>query len=151
MGAVAVFNYSAWQALYPEFINVTSPQAANYFTLATVYLRNDGTGPVQNTTLQTTLLNYLTAHIAYMAGMSTAQGATSTSPGTAPGLVGRVNSASEGSVSVSAELGNMPQGAAYFTQSPYGLAFWQASAQFRTAMYRPGRIPVFNYPFSMNR
>jgi hypothetical protein len=83
---------------------------------------------VADAAVRSVLLNMLTAHIAAL-----------NSPG-ASGVVGRVSSASEGSVSVSAELA-VPGSAAWFAQTRYGIAFWQATAQYRTATYRPPAYP----------
>jgi hypothetical protein len=133
MGAVATFSFSAWQSAYPEFSTtvITSAQAQNYFNIATIYFRNDGGGPVQDPTMQLTLLNMLTAHVAFLA-VGNNNGPSSASQG----IVGRISSATQGSVSVSAELSNVPQAAAYYAQSEYGWTFWNATAPFRTMNYR---------------
>ena len=117
------FNYSAWSARYPEFSTVTEQTAQLYFNEACLYCDNTGTGPVKDEAVLSVLLNMLTAHIAYLS-----------TPGR--DSVGRVSSASEGSVSASFDL-QVPGSAAWFAQSKYGLAFWQATAQYRTArIYR---------------
>lgn len=54
------------------------------------------------------------------------------------GIVGRVNSASEGDVSVSSEWQAPPNAnQAYFTQTKYGAQYWTATARFRTAQFVP--------------
>lgn len=134
MAQFVTFDYDEWIAQYPMF-NVaptvtTEAMAQNYFNLAgTLYLRNDGSGPVTDPVQQKALLYLLVAHIAALfVGYS----------GQAPsGLVGRVSSASEGSVSVSTELSGTP-GAAWFMQTPWGLMFWQATASLRTMRYKAG-------------
>jgi hypothetical protein len=131
MGAVATFDYDAWLALYPEFSNVTEDQADLSFDLATLFLRNDGTGPVCAVSAQLSLLNMLTAHIAFIGyGDSKSGGAT--------GLVGRISGATEGSVSVQTENQYPPGSAQWFQQTKYGAMFWQATAAFRTFRYRIG-------------
>lgn len=119
------FNYSAWSARYPEFSAVTEPTAQLYFNEACLYCDNTGAGPVSDEAVLSVLLNMLTAHIAYLA---------------VPGRdsVGRVSSASEGSVSASFDM-QAPGSAAWFAQSKYGIAFWQATAQYRTARIYRGR------------
>ncbi len=132
MGAVAVFSYSAWVARYPEFAAVPEATAEAYFSEATLYLSNDGGSPVPDTkaAVQLMLLNMLTAHLAQL---------NWTPSGAQPSqIVGRIASATEGSVSVSADLTIQAGSAAWFTQTKYGLAFWQATAAYRTARYRPG-------------
>ena len=137
MGVQVTFNYSAWVARYPQFASpggtqpVSSDLANAYLNDAAIYLRNDGGGPVSSAAIQTALLNMIMAHIAAL-NTAFASGAP------APSLVGRINSASEGSVSVGTEM-NGPELAAWFNQTPYGAAFWQATAQYRTMRYIPGR------------
>lgn len=131
-GAVATWDYALFQAQYPAF--ATAPPEATlqaYFDMAgEIWLRNDGTGPVRSATLQATLLNMLTAHLAQLFNGPDGTGAT--------GIVGRISSASEGSVSVSTEFTGS-ENSAWFLQTPYGAAFWQATAAFRTfARYIPG-------------
>lgn len=115
------FNYTAFVARYPEFSAVTEPLAQLYFNEACLYCDNTGAGPVKDEGTLAVLLNMLTAHVAALAASS---------------QVGRVASASEGSVSASFDL-QVPGTAAWFTQTKYGLAFWQATAQYRTAHIYP--------------
>ena len=132
MGAAATFSFTTWQASYPEFSTTvtTSAQALDYFNTATLYFRNDGRGPVQDPTQQLTILNILTAHIAFLA-VGTNAGPSAASQG----IAGRVTSASQGSVSISTEL---PAGIdPYFAQSVYGISYWRVTAPFRTMVYRP--------------
>jgi len=130
MGAIATFNYEIWNARYREFSNVSQVQAQTFWNEATIYHANDGTGPVQDATQQQMLLNMLTAHIAMIAV------GTATQP--ASGLVGRISSAGEGSVNVSVDLTQLPGTAAWFVTTNYGLNYWQATAGYRSAHYRPG-------------
>lgn len=140
MSSPITFSYEAWVARYPEFSGVPQTAAQGYFDEATIYLRNDGTSPISTTALQAMLLNMLTAHIAALyAAQSQRNG------GGAPGLVGRISDAAEGSVSVSTDMGaEQPGSAAWFQQTPYGASYWQATAQYRTARYRAGPRRVFN-------
>ncbi len=132
MGAIATFDFAAWQRRYPEFGAVNEPQAQDFFTEATLYLRNDGTGPVRDPAQQLMLLNMLVAHIA---ALSTANADGSASGG----IVGRIASATEGSVSVTAaEMPAEGSLAAWFQMTPYGLSFWSATAPLRMARYIPG-------------
>lgn len=131
MGAIATFNYQVWRARYPEFGNVSQDLATAYFSEATLYLRNDGTGPVQDAGQQLVLLNMLTSHIAALNQLGDDGQAASS-------LVGRISSATEGSVSVSADLSDVPGSAAWFAQTKYGFSFWQAVAPYRSMRYVPG-------------
>jgi hypothetical protein len=127
VGAVVTFNYTTWVTRYPEFAGVAQPLAQLYFNEATLYCDNAGSGPVNDAPTLSLLLNMLTAHIAQLNAALNGQAA---SP-----LVGRVSEATEGSVSVRTDMPAMPGSAAWFQQTKYGLAFWQATAQFRT--FRP--------------
>jgi hypothetical protein len=136
MSAVASFDYSAWIARYPEFSTVDEPTATAYFTEATIYHANDGSGPVANASQQLLLLNMLTAHLAQIYS-----GANGQDPSP---LVGRINTASEGTVSVGAELPGLPGSAAWYSTTKYGLAYWAATAPYRTMRYRPGPRRIFD-------
>lgn len=143
MGIIITFDYAKWVQLFPNFAYISEPQAQLFFDLATQWCRNDGDGPVGGwpglcnfftinasaaaIQTQTNFLNLLTAHLAQLFAPS--------STGAAPsGLVGRITSASEGSVSVATEF-PMTANSAWFNQTPYGSAFWSASAPFRTMRY----------------
>jgi Protein of unknown function (DUF4054) len=129
MGVIVTFNYPMWVARYPEFSGyVLEPQATSYFTEAGLYVRNDGGGPVNNVLIQTLVLNMLTAHIAMLSV------GTAANPVLAPPPVGRVSDATEGSVHAAFEM-NAPGSAAWFMQTQYGAAAWQALAPYRTMRY----------------
>lgn len=136
MGVIVSFNYALWIATYPEFTATVNPtQAQSYFTIATSIHRNDGGGPVNDTNQQLALLNMLTAHIAALFAPPAAGQPAS-------GLVGRINSATQGSVSVQAAYSsNVPQQMAWFIQTKYGALYWTATAPFRTMRYVPNRNP----------
>lgn len=132
MGVVVAFDYSAWSALFPEFsTTVTEPQADALFAAATVLHRNDGGGPVSIAQIQTTALNYVVAHLAFL------QYGTNDSPGGKSGAVGRLSSATEGSVSAQFDYGEVTKSEAFWVQSQYGAFYWQMTAPYRTARYLP--------------
>lgn len=135
--AIVTLDIPKFRELFPEFSAVTDAQLQFLFDEATDYLNNTEYSPVQEYNKRERLLYLLMAHIAYMrygyldAGGSLIGGA---------GFVGRVSSATEGSVSVGTELGAMPGGTAWYTLSPYGIAFWQATKFLRMAKYYPGMV-----------
>ena len=88
-----------------------------------MYCDNTGSSKITNETTRAMLLNMLTAHIAKLEISK---------------QVGRVSSASEGSVSVSLDVGVMSGTAAWFMATNYGMAFWQATAQYRMARVYQG-------------
>ena len=121
-----VFDPAAFKARYPEFAAVADPTLAACFDEAGLYLSNSDNSPVQNLTRRATLLNMLTAHVAYIGGLLSADGM--------PRPVGRLSQAGEGSVSAAFE--NLtPGSAAWFQQSQYGAAFWQATTSLRGFRY----------------
>ena len=125
-----VFDPAAFKARYPEFAAVANPTLAACFDEAGLYLSNTDNSPVQNLTRRATLLNMLTAHVAYIGGLLSADGM--------PRPVGRVSQASEGSVSAALEgVPPTPGSGAWFQQSQYGAAFWQATSNLRGMRYIP--------------
>ncbi len=135
-------DYATWLVRYPQFASggaqpVSQPLYSQYFADAQMYQANNGAGPIADTTTATRLMMMMIAHIATMEA-PLASGA-SPSP-----LVGRISSASEGSVSVGVE-NQYPAGTPqWFQQTKPGSDWWAATAQFRTMRYRPG--PVMGVP-----
>ena len=87
---------------------------------------------VSSRTPKLTLIMYaITAHVAALN--------VGTNGAPASGLVGRISSASEGSVSVSVDLA-VPKGAEWWGQTKYGFSAYQMLAPFRQFRYFvPGR------------
>lgn len=130
---VVTFDYGAWSARYPELVAATSATLAGmYFAEATMYLDNTSASPVIDLGQRAVLLNMLTAHIAKLNNAN------------ATGLVGRVSSASEGSVSVQTTYAEPVGSRAWYDQTHYGTAYWQATPMFRLFQYRPGPQPNFS-------
>ena len=125
---VVAFSSSTFLARYPEFSSVSTDLLSAYFTEAGLYLDNTDNSIVQNTTTRLLLLNMLTAHIAMLNGALSADGL--------PLPVGRISNASEGSVSTALDYIE-PGTEAWFVQTQYGAAFWQASLRYRLARYIP--------------
>lgn len=142
-GAIATFDYAKWVALFPALSYVSDTQAQMWFGIAgEFYLRNDGTGRVRNQQTQQDLLNLITAHLVQLFVPNPANGPAQT------GLVGRIASATEGSVTVSAEYAAQTSASmAFWVQTQYGAAFWAATAAYRTGMYVPGPRRFFGAPW----
>lgn len=130
---VVVFDFAEFTGIYPEFTTAGSPACGFNFNLATLNLSNCCRSPVPNPAVRQSLLYLLTAHLTFM---FTPCGANNNQPS---GLVGRVSSASEGSVSVSADFPASPN-ASWFLQTKYGALFWQATASLRTMRYTPAPV-----------
>jgi len=123
---VVAFDATAFKTRYPEFNGVSDSVLAACFSEAGLYVSNTDNSPVKNVANRSVLLNMLTAHIAFLGGKLSADGL--------PRPAGRVSEASEGSVSVSTEY--LPAGThAWFTQTPYGASFWQATSSLRGFRY----------------
>lgn len=143
MGVIVSFDYQSWIARYPEFRDtVPSDLAQAYFDEATIYHRNDGSGLVPTSRAQSVYLNMITAHLAQLY--------TGTDANPASSIVGRVVSASEGSVSVSTEMSS--EGGPtkdWWVQTKYGASYWAATAAYRTMRYFPSprRRVVDPFPF----
>lgn len=131
MSQIVTLDIAKFRALFPEFDAVTDVQLQFLFDEATDFLSNDAYSAVSDLSKRERLLYLLMAHLAYgRYGDSKGNGAS--------GFVGRISSASEGSVSVGSDLGDVGAGTAWYTQSPYGLSFWQATKVYRMAHYYPG-------------
>ncbi|ANI29446.1 hypothetical protein PL78_06270 [Yersinia entomophaga] len=129
--AIVVLDITKFRAMFPEFSNVTDEQLPYLFEQATDYLNNSEFSLVDDAVKRERLLYLLMAHLAYMRfGDDKGNGGS--------GMVGRLSSASEGSVSVSSEAGVVEFRYMWYTQSPYGMDYWQATKVYRMANYYPG-------------
>ena len=131
-----VFDYAVWTGLFPEMAAVSPAAAAGYFSMATLYVRNDGMGPINDPNMQAMALNLTTAHIAKLFSNQT-NGAPTTGGVEPPnsGAVGRVSQASQGSVSATLEMAEQGGSASWWNQTSYGAAVWKMLAPFRTMRY----------------
>ncbi len=127
----AVWNPTLFLARYPEFTtayNANPTLFAALFSEAGLYLNNSSCSVVQDVNRRTMLLNMVTAHIAFMGGALTADGQ--------PKPVGILQSATQGAVSATFQnVTPTPGTGAWFQQSQYGAAFWQATTCYRGAQY----------------
>lgn len=137
------FVYADWIVAYPAFTvggaqPVSQALAQTYFNTAGFLCANDGSGPVCDDAELTNLLYILTAHIAAISAPLASGGAAN------GGLVGRITSASEGSVSVGVENSYAEGSAQWYQQSQYGSLYWLLTARYRQFQYSPG--PVMGVP-----
>lgn len=139
MTAAVTFDYAAWIVEYPEFSLVSSGQAQGYFNRAGLYFINDACNPAFGAGTLLMLLNLLTAHIAWLNAPRNALGQPdSTGTQTASSLVGRINTATEGSVSVGSEFkGDGGPTQDWYLSTRYGSDFWVATGWTRTGRYIP--------------
>lgn len=121
-----VFDKARFQTAYPE-VQATDAQLEMWFVQAESLLDNTGRSIVKKPEEREMLLFLLVRHFAAL-NERAAQG----------GLVGRIASASEGSVSVSADMGAAIGNAAWYLQTPYGATYWQLTAKYRRFRYVSG-------------
>lgn len=132
---IVQFDFAEFATVWPEFAGIHNAQGQNAFNLATLLLNNSCGSLVQDANLRLSLLYMLTAHVAFLV-YGTNDGAGIINP--PPGIVGRIASATEGSVTVAAEYSSeVGQSMAFYIQSKYGAMFWEATSVYRTARYIP--------------
>ena len=127
--ATVAFDPIGFAQRYPEFAGVSATLLPLFFAEAGLYCNNTEASIVTDIPTRTALLWMLTAHIAALnAGVN----------GSLPtDLVGRITSVKEGSVSINTDMGPTAGGAAWFNQTKYGAAYWQASIKYRSMRYLP--------------
>jgi hypothetical protein len=144
---VVTFDFAKWTGMYPEFANCTPAQGAGWFLRASFLCGNEPCNPLNAVAgMLESCLYLLTSHIAFLSAPRDAQGAASATGQAASPIVGRVDSATEGSVSVHADMGDANAGSpsqAWYMQTKYGAEYWAALAPTRTARYmaNPTVIP----------
>lgn len=134
------FVYTDWVAQNPTFVNVTAAAAQNFFTMATTFCANK-LGPIRTVDQLTMLLYLLTTHLAWLFSPRDDQGQPNTLATGTQSLVGRVAGATEGSVSVQTDNQYPPGSPQWYQQTPWGAAYYAATANIRTMRYRPGIRP----------
>jgi hypothetical protein len=140
--ASVVFDYAAWAARWPALAAVVAePTAQAMFDEAqATLLDNSDASPVKNLITRGWLFNLLVAHMATLDQRSAQAGAAG------GGMLGRVQSASEGSVSVS--MGDYPVGSGkWFEQTQPGAQYWQAIQPHLRFQYHPGPQPYTGVPY----
>ena len=142
--AVIPYDDADFKALFPEFAQCTPQQGQAWFAQASMMCANAASNPLVREgggsywMLQQALY-LLTAHIGYLAAPRDANGNPTgqQGAGSPPQIVGRVTSASQGSVSVSSEMQASSGGysQAYFMQTQYGARYWEMTKSIRTFQY----------------
>lgn len=143
---IVVFEPAVFKVQYPMFATVADGLLQGDFDIATMFLNNSCCSVVKDAAVRERLLYLLVAHIAALL-----QGQNGKPPS---GLVGRIDKASEGTVSISASyITEMSMSEAYFSQTPFGVMFWMATVGYRSFHYIPapanaciGRGPGFLFP-----
>lgn len=128
-----------FKVIYPEFGTIADLALTNLFVEANIYLDNTDQSVVQNVAVRGALFNMLVAHLAMLRYGTASQPASQ--------LVGNVTNVSEGSVSIGVNNPAVTANSAWYLQTKYGAAYWQATAPFRTMRYVSGR----SYPQTRNQ
>lgn len=146
------FSYATWIGLYGEFAACTEQQGQGWFTRATFLCGNQASNPTACVPgMLESLLYLLTSHIAWLNAPRDANGNPAATGAPASPLVGRIDQATEGSVSVHADMGDVNAGGpsqAWYMQTKYGAEYWAATAGVRTGHYvaLPTVVPGPAYP-----
>lgn len=133
--AVVVLNTVKFKEAFPEFAAVPDGRLNVLFTMATsTVLDNTDASPVTSEQERESLLFLLLAHMLTLYGTGPlAGGAAGTGPS---GAVGRVSTATEGSVSSSMEYHAAASATeAWFNQTQYGAMYWVMTARWRSMRY----------------
>ena len=129
---VAPFVPGDFRAQFPEFTALSDGLATGYFNRAALQVDNTDASPVPCDPVsfqpRQAILYLLTAHIAKMS-------APNSMGGNAGAMVGRMDSAAEGSVNVSYQLEGNIGSRAWWSQTEYGLEAWNALTPWRSALY----------------
>lgn len=138
------FDWAIWAGRYPELVTagVSEAQASDSWTIAGLYLQNCAGSLVWQLGVRGTVLGMITAHLLALTVRAAKAGDAT------GGAVGRLASATEGSVTATWEAA-LPESATWWAQTQYGFNAWQALAPFRTALYVAApQVPVYalSYP-----
>lgn len=139
---VVTFSFKDFSEQFPAFVQITPAQAQGYFNRATVLCANSTSNPMFRAdctgVILTTILYLLTAHIAKLNSPIDPSGNAASFGQPASPIVGRIDQASEGSVSVHADMGDANAGSpsqAWYMQTSYGAEYWAMTAGVRTGHY----------------
>ncbi len=149
---VVTFDFATWTGIFPEFSACSSAQGQSWFNRASFLCGNEACNPANRQPgMLADLLYLLTSHIAWLNAPRDAKGNPAATGQPAPPIVGRIDQASEGSVSVHADMGDVNAGSpsqAWYMTTRYGTEYWAATAFVRQAVYvaLPTIIPGPVYP-----
>lgn len=124
MSGVVEFNVNKFRSLYPT-LKATDDQLNWYFIEATMLLNNTEKSCVKSLAEREVLLFLLVAHFSVL--QQRIDGGNE--------AVGRIASASEGSVSVSLDNGQTTLSDKWYQQTPYGSKYWALTAKYRSFLY----------------
>ena len=128
---IVVFDPAQFVTAFPAFAFLPVPVLTANFNTACLYLNNTLCSIVCDEPTRANLLNLITAHVTALLN-----GVNGQPPS---GVVGRVSQATQGSVSGTFEYSTeVTDSQAWWIQTPWGAAAWQALLPYRTARYVTG-------------
>lgn len=131
MSGIVQFNLLKFRKLYPK-ISATDDQLSMFFIEACMQCNNTDKSIIKNLDERELMLFLLVAHIATLQQRIDSGNEA----------VGRVASASEGSVSVSLDNGQTTHSEKWYQQTPYGARYWVLIKQYRSFFYVLGKFPM---------
>lgn len=139
MSNVFVFDPTLFKELYPQFANMSDTILNYFFEKAETLLDNSETACIP--LAERKILFYLlVAHYAALQDRIN-QGNS--------GLVGRIASATTGTVSIGTDYGSSSPNSKWYDQTPYGAEYWAMIAKYKNAIYivAEAPMPVDRYRF----
>lgn len=147
MGAIAFFDWTNWQGLFPTIAGAGPSTVQLYWNIAASdgLVANDGTGPITDPATQQNVVDFTAAHLVSL--FVSPYWPMTAAAGQQPSqIVGRIASAGTGSVNVSTQNDYRPGSAQWWQQTRFGSLVWEMTALYRTATYVPfGRSPGWPY------
>ncbi|MBI0164796.1 DUF4054 domain-containing protein [Snodgrassella sp. M0351] len=131
MSGIVQFNLLKFRKLYPK-ISATDDQLSMFFVEASMSCNNTEHSVIHDLQERELLLFLLTAHIATLQQRIDSGNEA----------VGRIASASEGSVSVVLDNGQTKDSEKWYQQTPYGARYWVLTKRYRSFFYVLGKFPM---------
>lgn len=131
--AVVAFVPADFKLAFPEFADVPDARLTALFNMAgATIIDNSDASVIVDPAVRAPLMDLLVAHMLTLYG-TTVVGSASGGPN---GAVGRVSSATEGSVSTSMEYRAASSATeSWFNQTQYGAMYWAMTSQWRSFRY----------------
>lgn len=131
MSGIVELDLAEFRELYPN-ISANDTQLTMFWKIAEGFLDNTECSIVKDLEQRKILLYLLVAHVAAL-NANVESGNLS---------VGRVASATEGTVSISLDYGTVGNNERWYMQTPYGANYWQMTKKYRSFLYRLGKTPM---------
>ena len=131
MDGIVDLDLVKFKATYPTF-KAADAQLELWFVEAGMLINNTPQSCIKSLVEREVLMFLLMAHFAELQARVEAGNSA----------VGRLASASEGSVSVSFDNGSSTLSSAWYQQTPYGSKYWAMTARYRSFLYVATNFPM---------